>query len=180
MAVEAFPEAAAASPGALAVAEQAGTPCGVAVNPVCWVSLQVCMATKGDPRNETNPNGWVVCCVGTIGNCVCVNPDGAVYSCTDCKCPQSESSLAPETDPSGGGGAVIELEGAGCTNYGIVVQVGLLGHNTYYCGDPKNPCENEGVIVFVGQTNSCLGHGSAAVCYGSTCVWAPDRPLGPM
>lgn len=55
---------------------------------------------------------------------------------------------------------------ATCGNSGVILMVTVLGTNRY-CAD--GDCVNEGVIVMVGQSYSCMGNGLFVVCVQSVC-----------
>lgn len=58
------------------------------------------------------------------------------------------------------------LDGVDCKNYGIHVMITVLGENKY-CVDDE--CENYGIIVFAGETESCYGSTLLLVCVGGIC-----------
>lgn len=57
-------------------------------------------------------------------------------------------------------------DSATCGNYGVIVMVTVLGTNRY-CAE--GDCVNEGLIVMVGQSYSCMGNGLFVICLHSMC-----------
>lgn len=141
-------------PSALAVGSAASVesvaakPCPLVKSPVCWALALECNTFPEQNNLTCDLLSPLMGQGGPKGPC----PDGEQPPC------HSSANLATGGEAS-------------CTNYGVISQVTVFGHNHYCVG---GSCDNEGILIFVGDTASCKGYGIAGVCVSDTCEWITD------
>lgn len=128
-------------------------PCGAATDPVCWGSKFACQLYG--PLVEDTPL-----------KCENFTSDAVVtIAALDALGRSPSSSRLDILDGSGD-----EAEKV-CKNFGVIIMVTGTGTN-YYCTDGE--CENAGIIVMIGDSDSCYGEGYGTVCVAESCVVGPN------